>query len=161
MPEPLFEFTAIDSYPVPASEEGAIVITIDPTTGTMIVAVPDEDPVNYPLVDEEDEPLPRAIFIDTEPTPNQLQVGTVTYAREGLDVQCFPLNEYDDISFIVTTTGGHLGILDIRDIARQLPVHTYYFDMMPIVLSTAGNFLVVKTLYYEDTDPYGPWHDIS
>jgi hypothetical protein len=157
MPEPLFEFDPIDSYEVP--EEGEITVTINVTQGAMIVTPPEENPISYPLVDEEDEPLPRAIFIDTSGEADQFQVGDVTYARDVFYVENFPLNN-SNITFTISSAGGHIGILDIRDIARQLNV-TYYFDLMPIVLSIEGNYLMVKTLLYETTDPYGPWYIIT
>jgi hypothetical protein len=159
MPNSLFTFTAINSFDIPNEDEGVITVTIDATEGTMVVTCPEMDPVVYPLVDEEAEPLPRAIYINTESSPMTFQVGAVTYARQGLNVQYFPLNEYE-IGFTVAENAGHLGILDIRDNARLLPKHFYYFDMMPVILSIEGNYLTVKTLQWASSDPFGPWHEI-
>ncbi len=153
----LFTFSANDSYPLPDPTLDEITVTIDATNGTMIVQVPGETAVPYPLVDEESEPLPRAIFVDLNASPEAFQVGTVTYSRPGLMVQYIALNDVE-ISFRVSASEGHLGILDIRDVGRQASIVKYYFELMPVVLSIEGNYLVVKTLEYQTGDPGGPWY---
>lgn len=156
MSNSLCTFSADSSIVIPASPD-VMTVTIDPTTGEMIVTTPNGTNA-FPLIDGEDEPLPRAIQVDAHLDPAEFQVGSAEYARDGMYVQYFALNEYE-VTFAVTRTGGHLGVLDLRDIARQLPPKTYYFDMMPVVLSIEGNNLKVKTLQYINSDSFGPWYE--
>ena len=156
MSNSLFTFTSSSTHELPSSPD-VLTVTVDPTTGELVVTHPDVGTTSYSLVDDNGNPTPRTIFLDGDADPEEFQLGTVTYAREGYYVQYFALNDYD-ITFTVQRTGGHLGILDIRDIGKQYPPKTYYFDMMPVILSISGNNLTVKTLEYDVTDPYGPWY---
>lgn len=156
MSNPLCTFEADSSIVIPAAPN-VMTVTIDPATGEMIVTTPGGS-TPFPLIDEENEPLPRAIQVDAELDPVEFQVGSVEYEREGMYVQYFALNEYE-ITFSVTDSTGPLGVLDLRDFAKQAPPKKYYFDMMPVILSIGGNYLVVKTLEYVNSDSFGPWYE--
>jgi hypothetical protein len=160
MSDSLFKFMPKDSYPIPSLEKGTFTVSVDPVTGTMIVTPDDQPSHSYPLIDGSGKPLSRAIFINTTRDVDQFQVGDVVYAREGLHTETFPLNEEETVTFNISMREGHLGILDIRDIARKRKV-VYFFDMMPVVFTIEASNLVAKTLYHEDTDSIGPWYIIS
>mgnify|MGYP000985946416 CR=1 FL=1 len=176
MSDSLFKFNAIDSFPLPAADSTPILVTLDAANGTLVVNSPGNPIGTFSLIDNENEPLTRAIFIDTTMDPDAFQIGDVSFARDGLMVEHFPLND-SEISFGIAKLAGHIGILDIRDISRStssdhigiLDIRdvgrkrkvVYFFDMMPAVLSIEGNYLVVRTLRHQDSDAIGPWYIIT
>jgi hypothetical protein len=84
------------------------------------------------------------------------EVGNVDFHGRPISKTPFELDK--DYEFVFRKTDGHLGILDIRDVSgKTIPVVTYYWDMVPILLQVEGNDLYLKTAEFDSA--FGPkWY---
>lgn len=182
----LFKFNYSARFPI--GEEGNLMVRLQQASGTLTVEQGDKLLQKFSLMDASGRARPLALWVADTADGDVLELGEVTYDRDSLHVEWFEVNDPNvhiafngslreghlgvlDIRDIAKVgsqvlppepdaereTVGHLGVLDIRDIARKHKV-VFFFDMMPIILSLEGNRLAVKTLEYREDDPFGPWY---
>lgn len=137
----LFEFNSAeqDRFEIP---ESGLEMSIDRESKSLVVHLPDGTARTFSLDNKKVNQLP-AIYVSGQ---SCLEVGKVIYPEQPLSETPFVLNNTNDsYTFTCRRGGGHLGILDIRDVSGKVAATTYYWDLVPIALAADTNTLWIST----------------
>lgn len=134
-------------------------IMLDKESGALLVTTGDGDLTTFPLISEQGESIPVGIFLDLSGENGNIQIGEVEFQRTPLFVEYFPINESEFSMELKVTGGGHLGIIDIRDVGRTRRVQ-FLLHVLPVSITLEGNYLVFKTVKRLDSDTGPLWYEI-
>jgi hypothetical protein len=161
MNQELFDFSTMASFLIATDHSGgdSSMILFDAENASILVSTGDGEISVFPLISEDGEPLSLGLRTAMTEEGWVLEIGQATFLRSPLIVQYIPINESEFHSVLKSTPdGGHIGIIDIRDLRVGSGIK-YYLERLPISLSLAGNSLVVSTVFRLDSDVGPEWYE--
>lgn len=155
-----FEVHASFQISLTETEDRPGPMMLDAENGVLLIESGDGEQATFPLISESGESIVLGVRMMQSSSAWALQVGTATFLRAPLFVQHFPINESLFQTVLADDTdGGHIGIIDIRDLRMKWKIR-YYLQHLPVTLTLANNYLVVSTLSRLASDQGPIWYEI-
>lgn len=159
MENPSFQFSADpkNTFLLQGSNSQHLSALLDLEQGELVLSLTDGSQRRFSLI-EAGEPRPHAIRIGINSSGIEvLEVGEVGFHDQPLFLQDYPLNN-SEIQSTWNLAGGHIGILDLRNIGRVISTH-YEINRVPVNLSISGIHLRVATIRFDPDSGLTRWYE--